>query len=71
MFQMSGRLAEMRLEHRHNDGSWSALQPAHHDASAHDPERDWINGQVFVCTDCGEEVRISQSDSQRSDGDTT
>jgi hypothetical protein len=71
MFQTSGRLAELQLQHRHNDGSWSPLQPAHHDPSSHDPERDWLNGQIYVCTDCGEEVRITTRDSVAADGDAT
>jgi hypothetical protein len=71
MFQTSARLAELKLQHRHNDGSWSPLQPAHHDAAAHDPERDWLNGQRYVCTDCGEEVRITASDRLPANGDTT
>jgi len=57
------RLAELELQvqHRHNDGSWSPLEPrpSHHDAADLDPERDWAHGQVFVCTTCGEEVRVA------------
>ena len=57
------RLAELdlRMQHRHNDGTWSTLErrPDHHDAADHDPERDWARGQVYVCTTCDEEVRIA------------
>ena len=71
MFQTSGHLADLRLQHRHNDGSWSPLQPAPHDPSSFDPERDWVNGQVFVCTDCGEEVRITHGNDPPADRDST
>jgi hypothetical protein len=71
MFQTSGRLTELRLQHRHNDGSWRSLQPAHHDPSAHDPERDWVNGQIYICAECGEEVRITHGDNPPDTGDTT
>ena len=71
MFQASGRMAEMEIQHRHNDGAWSPLQPAHHDPAAHDPERDWANGAVYVCTSCGEEVRVMQRHEASSEGDTT
>ena len=40
-----GRLAELtlRVQHRHSDGTWGALEPvpSHHDPADHDPERDW------------------------------
>ena len=58
MFQASGRMAEMQIQHRHNDGAWSPLAPAHQAPTAHDPERDWVNGAVYVCESCGEEVRV-------------
>jgi hypothetical protein len=58
-----GRISELSLhvQHRHSDGSWSDLQPssAHHDPAAHDPERDWANGTIYVCTSCNEEVLVS------------
>lgn len=59
MFQVSGKLLELELQHRHADGSWGEMQPAEHDSAAHDPEREWANGQLFVCKACGEEVRVS------------
>jgi hypothetical protein len=71
MFQASGRMAEMQIQHRHNDGAWSPLQPAHHDPAAHDPERDWAHGAVYVCESCGEEVRVIQRPEASSEGDTT
>jgi hypothetical protein len=52
-------LAELRLQHRHADGTWSDLapQPAHHDPVDHDQERDWASGTIFRC-ECGEEIRV-------------
>ena len=40
---MYGRIAQatLMIEHRHNDGSWGRLERAHHDVTAHDPEREW------------------------------
>jgi hypothetical protein len=63
MFQLSGLATALRLEHRHNDGSWSPLEPrpSHHDSADHDPERDWANGHIFVCTTCSEEVRVTEA----------
>ncbi len=60
MFQLSGLATALRLEHRHADGSWSALEPrpSHHDPAENDPERDWANGRIYLCTTCSEEVRV-------------
>jgi len=71
MFQVSGRLTELALQHRHNDGSWSDLQRSHHDPADHDPERDWVSGEIFVCAQCGEEVRVTHGGPLPVDGDTT
>ena len=71
MFDLSARLAELQFQHRHNDGSWSPLQPAHHDPAAHDPERDWANAEKYVCMACGEEVRVTYGDNAPDSGDTT
>lgn len=61
MFQLGALESVLRLEHRHDDGTWSALEPrpSHHDAADHDPERDWANGRIYVCVTCNEEVRVS------------
>ncbi len=55
---------ELRMQHRHSDGAWGTLQPRpmHHDAADHDPERDWENGRLYVCTTCDEEVRVAPAD---------
>ena len=71
MLEMSGRYAELQLQHRHNDGSWSPLQRTDHDPSSRDPERDWVHGQIYVCTDCGEEVLVTRGENLPSDRDTT
>lgn len=58
---MYGRITEasLRMEHRHNDGTWGRLEPMHHDSSAHDPERDWAKGKIiYSCSACDEMVRI-------------
>jgi hypothetical protein len=63
-------LAELRLQHRHNDGTWGVLtpRPAHHAATDHDQERDWPRGTIYGC-DCGEEVRIVPQDEAASPPD--
>ena len=54
----------LRVQHRHNDGSWGDLAPRsdHHGPADHDPERDWPEGRIYVCTTCDEEVRITSED---------
>jgi hypothetical protein len=65
------RMAEtlFRIEHRHNDGSWGALEPrpVHHDPSAHDPEASWADGQIYACTTCDEQVRVRTPGGGESD----
>lgn len=63
MFQLSSAELLLRLEHRHNDGSWSPLeaQGGHHDAADHDPERGWAKGRIFRCKTCDEEVRVVEA----------
>jgi hypothetical protein len=60
MFQLNATARLLHLEHRHNDGSWSPLEPrsSPHDSAELDPERDWASGQIYLCKSCGEEVRI-------------
>jgi hypothetical protein len=66
MFQLNAMEFSLRLEHRHEDGSWSQLEPrpSHHDPADHDPEREWANGRIYVCTSCSEEVRITDRSSE-------
>ena len=58
MFQLASRFSGLVVEHRHSDGSWGQLEQAHLDAADHDPEREWGNHALFVCTTCDEEVRL-------------
>ena len=51
---------QFRVEHHHSDGSWSPLEPIHHDAAAHDSERSWLRRTIFRCTDCGDEVAVTE-----------
>ena len=50
---------EFRIEHRHGDGSWAALEPIHHGAAEHDSERSWLHRMVFRCGSCGETVTVT------------
>ena len=64
---MYGRIAEatLMIEHRHNDGSWGRLERAHHDVTAHDPERDWAKGKIlYSCPSCDEQVLVSVPDDE-------
>ena len=51
---------ELRIEHRHGDGSWSPLEPIHHDSAAHDAERSWLRRTIFRCTTCDEAVTVTE-----------
>lgn len=58
--QSTGAL--FRLEHQHDDGTWSRLEQVTrdpHDQADFDPERDWDRGHVYVCSSCGERVRAA------------
>jgi len=56
-----------RIIHQHGN-DWAEFHPRkHHDASDHDPERDWDKGaRIFRCESCDEEIRIVPRE-----GDTT
>ncbi len=47
---------EIRIQHRHKDGSWAetAEVPSAHDPADRDYERAWANGRIFRCTTCPE-----------------
>jgi hypothetical protein len=67
-----GRIAEMqlRIEHRHDDGSWAQMleDESPHDPAAHDPERSW-GRRLFRCTRCAETVLIgSEEEAPPGDG---
>jgi hypothetical protein len=51
---------ELRLRHRHSDGSWAPLAEVSrsHDPAGSDPERSWGVGRLFRCTRCAEEVVV-------------
>jgi hypothetical protein len=55
---------EFRIEHRHSDGSWSPLEPAHHDSAAHDGERSWLRRTIFRCADCSATVTVTEGDGE-------
>jgi hypothetical protein len=62
-----GRIAEatLMIEHRHDDGSWGRLERAHHDVTAHDPEREWAKGKIlYTCNTCDEQVLVSVPDDE-------
>jgi len=48
------------LQHRHADGSWETLErrPSAHDPAALDPEASWVEGEVYACPSCDEQVVV-------------
>jgi hypothetical protein len=61
---------QLRLRHRHSDGSWSELERRpDHDPASHDPERDWTSGlSLYVCKACDEEVLVDTSNEAGTSG---
>jgi len=56
-----GRITELelRIRHRHNDGTWSQMERRpDHDVAERDPERDWALGTIYVCKSCDEQVEV-------------
>jgi len=39
-----------------------------HDASEHDPERQWARGRIFRCTTCEDEIRVVLPDPSPVEG---
>ena len=60
--------SDLRMEHRHEDGTWGRLEPRpqHHSPTEHDPEGEWANGVVYACTTCDELVRIAPSEGREA-----
>jgi hypothetical protein len=55
------RMAELmlQLKHRHNDGSWGTLEPRPaHDPAGLDPEIGWVDGRIYQCRVCDEQVVV-------------
>jgi hypothetical protein len=55
---------EFRIEHRHADGSWSPLEPIHHDSAAHDGERSWLRRTIFRCAGCSAAITVTEGDGE-------
>ena len=58
---------DIRLEHHHSDGTWSPLEPVHHDSVAHDSERSWLKRTIYRCVACNEEVAVTQGNGDDED----
>ncbi len=58
---------ELRMQHRHDDGTWSTLErrPAPHDPAEDDPEREWADGVIYACTTCDELVRVAPPEGEK------
>jgi hypothetical protein len=53
---------EIRLMHRHEDGSWAEMEPEHLDSAQHDPEQDWGRWRVFRCRSCPELLTVRRGE---------
>jgi len=53
-------IEQLRMEHRHSDGSWVELaqQRSAHDAADVDLERAWATRMIFSCTACEETLTV-------------
>ncbi len=58
---------ELTLEHHHSDGSWSPMEPNHHESSDHDAERSWLRRRIFRCSSCNEEVAVTVGAAEEGD----
>lgn len=56
---------EFRIDHQHEDGSRSPMEPAHHDSASHDGERSWLKRTTFRCTTCDETVTVTDAGDER------
>ena len=70
MFQVGGLYQALRLEHKHEDGTWASFEPrpSQHDAAEHDPERSWAKGRIYACTSCDEQILVSDASDEGSPG---
>jgi len=51
---------DLRLQHLHDDGSWSTLERREPRSPADlDPEQDWAHGLIYACKTCDELVRVA------------
>ena len=58
-----GRTAELelRIRHRHTDGTWGAMEPrVPPDPADRDPEREWATGTIYACTECDEQIEVEE-----------
>ena len=61
MFQLNSATM-LLLEHRHADGIWATMgsRSSAHDPAERDPERGWLTGQIYSCSRCDEQIRVTQ-----------
>lgn len=58
---------QFQVEHRHSDGSWSPMEPNHHESADHDAERSWLRRTIFRCSSCEEEVAVTVGTDEEGD----
>ncbi len=58
--------ADLRLQHRHADGSWVELTEDHEHANPadHDTERQWPTGRIFRCKSCPGAFSVTPVDAE-------
>ncbi len=59
--------ADLRLHHRHADGSWVELAEdrEHPNPAGRDTERDWPTRRIFRCKSCPDTFAVVPVDDQR------
>jgi hypothetical protein len=56
---------DLRVQHRHSDGSWGNFAPREpHSPAEVDPERTWANGRIWACSTCDEKVLVAPVDEE-------
>jgi hypothetical protein len=52
--------SDLRIQHRHDDGSWGDMieERPHEDAAEHDIERAWATGRIFRCSSCADAITV-------------
>ncbi len=56
--------ADLKLQHRHADGSWADLVEDHEhpNPADRDVERGWAKGRIFRCAQCPERFAVGPAD---------
>ena len=58
--------ADLKLQHRHADGTWSELAEDHEhpNPADRDEERSWAKHRIFRCRSCPESITVLPGDNR-------